>query len=235
MLDTAGVFVVYSPGPGSEVGHVGVSIPQNSRPRPGSAVLRLSHRDPDCAPTPRPIIPVKREPKQHLLGADLVRRKLGHLFNPRQRRHWAGRTGTPVLIISHHDDRIADASEGGQIEGPRPVTVGPILRLPGDGNRKRLTASMDSFAHLGNEGTQCRPVLRRHVLEVETDAVVLVRIEHKKDPRYRLGPSRRMRQDSMRDRAAPIASHEVGDTEVLLNPQAVPSFHDPAVVYPVEL
>src|SRR3989449_10618694 len=114
MLDTAGVFVVYRPGPRPEVGPVGGSTPQNPRPKPSSAVLRLSHRDPDCASTPRPIIPVKRETKQHLLGSDLISRKLGHLFNPRQRRHWAGRTGAPVLIISHHDDRIADASEGGQ-------------------------------------------------------------------------------------------------------------------------
>src|SRR2546425_8685593 len=193
MLDTAGVFVVYSPGPRPEVGHVRVLIPLNSRPRPGSAVLRLSHRDPDCAPTPRPIIPVKRETKQHLLGADLVSRKLGHLFNPWQRRHWAGRTGTPMLIISHHDDRIADTSEGGQIEGPRPVTVGPILCLPGDGNRKRLAAGVDSFAHLGNERAERLPVLRRHVLEVETDAVVLVRIEYQEDPVYCLGPGRRPR------------------------------------------
>src|SRR2546422_10134617 len=109
MLDTAGVFVVYSAGPRPEVGHVRVLIPQNSRPRPGSAVLRLSHRDPDCASTPRPIIPVEREAKQHLLGADFVSRKLGHLFNPRQRRPWAGPTGTPVLLISPHDECTAHA------------------------------------------------------------------------------------------------------------------------------
>src|SRR5256712_2214945 len=187
MLDTAGVYVVSSRGPRREVGHVGVSIPQNPRPNRSSAVLRLSHRDPDCASTPRPIIPVKRETKQHLLGADLISCKLGHLFNPRQRRHWAGRTGAPMLIISHHDDRIADASEGGQIEGPRPVTVGPILCLPRDGDRERLAAAGDAFIHLGYKRTESRPSLRRHALEVQTDAVVLVLIEHQEDPGYGLG------------------------------------------------
>src|SRR5438093_13479111 len=99
----------------------------------------------------RPIIPVERETKQNFVGTSLLGRKLGHFFNPRQRGHWAGRAGTPMLIIRHDDDSIAGVSESGEIEGPCPVTVWPILCLPGDGNGQRLAAGVDFSAHLGDE------------------------------------------------------------------------------------
>src|SRR5947209_19815634 len=75
----------------------------------------------------RPIIPVERETKQNFVGTNLLGRKLGHFFNPRQRGHGAGRTGTPMLIIRHDDDGIAGVSESGEIEGPCPVAIWPIL------------------------------------------------------------------------------------------------------------
>src|SRR5439155_515055 len=82
---------------------------------------------------------------------NLLGRKLGHFFNPRQRGHGAGRTGTPMLIIRHDDDGIAGVSESGEIEGPCPVAIWPILGLPGDGNGQRLAAGVDFSAHLGDE------------------------------------------------------------------------------------
>src|SRR5207247_7925830 len=95
----------------------------------------------------RPIIAVERETKQNFVRAGLLSRKLGHFFNPRQRGHWAGRAGTPMLIIRHDDDSIAGVSQGGQIEGPRPVTVGPILCLPGDGNGQDRKSTRLNSSH----------------------------------------------------------------------------------------
>src|SRR5439155_7638185 len=77
VLNTAGVFEIYGPGRRLEVGHMGVLVPLNPRPRTRRSVVRLSHLSPQRISGSRPIITLKRDPKHDLFRPGFLGRKLG--------------------------------------------------------------------------------------------------------------------------------------------------------------